>query len=96
MYTSAVMLTALPAIDRFNIVIVPWGTKILNGVENDSCAGIEVAWAVLLRALRATSDEGVRSYIFVGNGKSKSPPCLAKSARQGWGTLGDIYAGVCG
>jgi hypothetical protein len=63
------------------------GYEILNGVENDSCAGIEVASAALLRALRATSDEGVRSYIFVGNGKSKSPPCLAKSARQGWGTL---------
>jgi hypothetical protein len=56
-------------------------------MENDSCMGIEVASGVLLRALRATPDEGVRGYIFVGrDGKSKSPPCLAKNARQAWGT----------
>jgi hypothetical protein len=53
-------------------------------MENDSCMGIELASGVLLRA---TPDEGVRGYIFVGrDGKSKPPPCLAKNARQGWGT----------
>ena len=82
---SAVMPRLLSGIDRFNIVIVPWVYEILNGVESNSCAGIEVASAILLRALRATADEGVRGYMV--RRKSKPPPCLAKNARQGWGTL---------
>src|ERR1700719_2135925 len=54
---SAVGLRLILGIDRFDIVIVPWGYEILNGVESNSCAGIEAASAVLLGALRATPHE---------------------------------------
>ena len=81
-YDSAVRTRLLSGIDRFTVVIVPAGYEILNGVESNSCAGIEVAPAVLLRALRATPDEGVRGYIFV-LGKSKSPPVAQSATRVG-------------
>jgi hypothetical protein len=63
-------------------VIVPAGYEMLNGGESNSCAGIEVASAVLLRALRATPDEGVRGYIFVWSRWEVKTPTLSRKERE--------------
>ncbi len=51
-------------------------------MESNSCAGIEMASTVLLRALRATPDEGVRGYIFVLGTGSQNPHPVAQNATR--------------
>jgi hypothetical protein len=79
MYVSAISPRLLYDIDRFHVAIVPAGYEIRNGMENDSCAGIEVVSAVLLRALLMIPDEGVLGYMVL---ESQNPHPVAQNATR--------------
>jgi len=82
MHISAVSSRLLSDVDRFKVAIVPAGYEIRNDMENDSCTGIEVASGVLLRALRATLDEGVRGYMLLPGTESQNPHPVAQNATR--------------